>query len=77
MKLKCPMCGGTELDEPRNLVPYTKGVPLVYVLDGDGAEPQASARFTRIKGRACKTCGHVSLTVNPEKLRMKLAALRR
>lgn len=75
MNLRCPVCGGTELDLPRSIVPYAGGVPLVYLLNGDQAHRATPEYYTRVKGRACLSCGFVLMCVDPDKLRLKLSRL--
>ena len=87
-ELTCPICGGTEFDEPRCLS-MSGWRPAFYMLRGrvpwfGGFRGPRLRRFlpTWAKGclkryveaqaRACLNCGHLDLMVDPDELREKL-----
>ena len=87
-ELTCPICGGTEFDEPRHLNKVVWG-PAYYMLRGRVPwlcllRGPRLRRFlpTWAKGclkreveamsRACLNCGHLDLMVDPDELREKL-----
>ena len=73
MELKCPMCGGTEFDSPRRL--WMGFTSAEYLLPGWSPWLVRWDRRLRIRGRACLTCGHVTMALDPDELRRKLAKL--
>ena len=68
MEMKCPMCGGTKLDEPRTIKCSTEVDVTVYVV--------RAGWFGRgqldVRGRACRDCGFVAMVVDHDKLGAEL-----